>query len=406
MNHSPTPWNADELDIFDGNAEKVTTTFWGDYDDDVNAANAVHIARCVNFCGETNADMLDAFTLADVIKRIDAMNEQLLALHTNILIKARLDESYSERTDRMFWLQEESEKWLREHGHDPGAIYHNWEDHQACRDCGNANRHCVCDLADPIEEEVSDRDGAEAQFESWLTDGDESDHGLVLKYVSQDELDLANREILALDEDRRQLAAESYLDQWHEIYQDVIADDPDADLGGMEDYHDGTDGDCDEDDAPALTLRPDSNKHYALNPDSTNVWIIVDTLAVNIVRADEGVSVDIFPTDQKTDDSLAGTWAMWDEGKKDVPEEVELTRYYATERLIDSVWTLCYEVTDADNRIIKIISFDRENPIGYTQEKTLPTCRLHELNNRTVYQATIAEILYVVENPAHVFSYS
>tara|TARA_R110001583_G_scaffold52147_6_gene162186 strand:+ start:650 stop:1456 length:807 start_codon:yes stop_codon:yes gene_type:complete len=88
---------------------------------------------------------------------------------------------------------------------------------------------------------------------------------------------------------------------------------------------------------------------------------------------------------------------------------------YATKRLIDSVWTMGYEIKD-DMAVIH--SYDRENPIGYEQEKSLPQVSVKESAGRIVTSVVINENYdpfrmdhskggkeYVVANPKFVFSY-
>lgn len=87
---------------------------------------------------------------------------------------------------------------------------------------------------------------------------------------------------------------------------------------------------------------------------------------------------------------------------------------YATNRLIDSVWTMAYEIKD--NHVI-IHSYDRDNAIGYEQEKNLPQFSMIEGDKRIVTGVIISEeyqafrrdmddgIEYTVANPKFVFSY-
>lgn len=89
---------------------------------------------------------------------------------------------------------------------------------------------------------------------------------------------------------------------------------------------------------------------------------------------------------------------------------------YATQRLIDSVWTVGYEIKDD---MVVIHSYDRDNPIGYEKERELPQALLMEDDDRTVTSIFINEEYdhfrmdhskggkeYVVANPKHVFSYN
>lgn len=101
----------------------------------------------------------------------------------------------------------------------------------------------------------------------------------------------------------------------------------------------------------------------------------------------------------------------------------------ATERLIDSVWTVEYEIVSDEDRYARqpkstkyarILNFNREDPEGYEKEKELPRCNLIEGDDRTVialvispydsfkYRASMTESeaeFYLVVNPKHVFSY-
>ena len=96
---------------------------------------------------------------------------------------------------------------------------------------------------------------------------------------------------------------------------------------------------------------------------------------------------------------------------------------YATKRLIDAVWTVGY--MEAEGGVV-IVSYDRENPIGYKSEATLPTATLKEDGERTVVGLTLYPKVrsslgvwpggdiepghhgttHKVLNPRHVFSYS
>lgn len=89
---------------------------------------------------------------------------------------------------------------------------------------------------------------------------------------------------------------------------------------------------------------------------------------------------------------------------------------YATKRLIDSVWTMGYEIQD---NMVVIHSYDRENPVGYKQERELPQVSLIENDARLVTSVFINDKNdpfrldhskggeeYTVANPKHVFSYN
>jgi hypothetical protein len=90
----------------------------------------------------------------------------------------------------------------------------------------------------------------------------------------------------------------------------------------------------------------------------------------------------------------------------------------ATERMIDSVWTVEYEVVGENEA--KILAFNREDPEGYEKERELPRCNLAEAGDRTVVGLTISPYesfrygasmtypeskFYKVVNPKYIFSY-
>lgn len=96
---------------------------------------------------------------------------------------------------------------------------------------------------------------------------------------------------------------------------------------------------------------------------------------------------------------------------------MENSRLVATRRLIDSVWTLVYELVEPGK--IKIIAHDRQNPIGYEKERELKQYVLREDEDRNIIEVGIseyqqlelltlekAESIFEVINPQYVFSYS
>lgn len=90
-----------------------------------------------------------------------------------------------------------------------------------------------------------------------------------------------------------------------------------------------------------------------------------------------------------------------------------MTIQYATERLIDSVWTMEFKIVDGK---AEILSFNRTNKKGNDEETQLPQLRVHEDEKRIVRKITIApfehyrkdfsdgQVLEVL-NPKHIFSY-
>lgn len=90
----------------------------------------------------------------------------------------------------------------------------------------------------------------------------------------------------------------------------------------------------------------------------------------------------------------------------------------ATERLIDSVWTLSYVILSYN--LIEIIGYNREDPEGYKKEHDLPQCHVVEDPQRNIVKVFIrntfdafswvnaenCDITYSVSNPKFVFDYS
>lgn len=90
----------------------------------------------------------------------------------------------------------------------------------------------------------------------------------------------------------------------------------------------------------------------------------------------------------------------------------------ATKRLIDTVWTLEYEIVDEN--CIKILSYTNQDKEGYEKEKQLPRCELEETKDRIVTGVWIKSFVpfeytmvkdkkakkYQVTNPRFVFNYT
>lgn len=89
----------------------------------------------------------------------------------------------------------------------------------------------------------------------------------------------------------------------------------------------------------------------------------------------------------------------------------------ATQRLIDSVWTLQYE--QIDESTIKILQYDRTTDVGYERERELEQCSLVEEIGRVVThvrfrpyrnfstfvtEETMTREMKVI-NPKYIFSY-
>ena len=89
----------------------------------------------------------------------------------------------------------------------------------------------------------------------------------------------------------------------------------------------------------------------------------------------------------------------------------------ATKRLIDSVWTLEFEVLNENE--VKILKYSRDDKEGYDNERILPQCRVVEDDDRNAISVLIrdkydafewvdeknCDKTYKVANVMHIFSY-
>jgi len=89
----------------------------------------------------------------------------------------------------------------------------------------------------------------------------------------------------------------------------------------------------------------------------------------------------------------------------------------ATHRLIDSVWTVEYNVVSPTE--VEIIKFTREDQEGYDKERKLPQCSVIEDDKRTFVQLLVRDKFesfkwvnkdncdhtYTVINPRYIFNY-
>lgn len=63
-------------------------------------------------------------------------------------------------------------------------------------------------------------------------------------------------------------------------------------------------------------LKEEGENDYILPEGNRDCWIIIDEIAVNIIRTDEGVVVDFHPAHNRTGEyCLAGTYAFFGEAK-------------------------------------------------------------------------------------------
>lgn len=89
----------------------------------------------------------------------------------------------------------------------------------------------------------------------------------------------------------------------------------------------------------------------------------------------------------------------------------------ATHRLIDSVWTVEYNIVSPTE--VEILRFSREDPEGYQKERELPQCQVVENEKRDFVGLLVRDKFdsfewvnlgncdhqYVVVNVKHVFDY-
>lgn len=79
-------------------------------------------------------------------------------------------------------------------------------------------------------------------------------------------------------------------------------------------------------------------------------------------------------------------------------------RLLATQRLIDSVWSMVYEVVDGG---VFIHRYDRENDAGYMLEGKVPKLRVMEDTERNIIAIDLdGKTTYNVVNKKGIFSYS
>ena len=91
----------------------------------------------------------------------------------------------------------------------------------------------------------------------------------------------------------------------------------------------------------------------------------------------------------------------------------------ATERMINSVWTVEYEIVSEGK--VRILAYNRDDKEGYEREKELPRCKIIEDRVRNVVGLRISPVqpfsymsiekdvdseYFDVVNVQHVFSYS
>jgi len=91
----------------------------------------------------------------------------------------------------------------------------------------------------------------------------------------------------------------------------------------------------------------------------------------------------------------------------------------ATERMINSVWTVEYEIVSEGK--VRILAYNRDDEEGYEREKELPRCKIIEDRVRNVVGLRISPVqpfsymsiekdvdseYFDVVNVQHVFSYS
>lgn len=72
---------------------------------------------------------------------------------------------------------------------------------------------------------------------------------------------------------------------------------------------------------PLALVAEGSTDFKMVGPRQSSVYITVENISVYVKRDDEGVSVDLFPLGREMEESLAGTWATYDEAKSEEGED-------------------------------------------------------------------------------------
>lgn len=67
---------------------------------------------------------------------------------------------------------------------------------------------------------------------------------------------------------------------------------------------------------PLALVAEGSTDFKMVSPRQSSVYVTVENISVYIKRDDEGVSVDLFPLGREMEESMAGTWATYDEARQ------------------------------------------------------------------------------------------
>ncbi|MBW4465620.1 MAG: hypothetical protein KME07_09295 [Pegethrix bostrychoides GSE-TBD4-15B] len=64
---------------------------------------------------------------------------------------------------------------------------------------------------------------------------------------------------------------------------------------------------------PVAALQQTADTEYRLNPQYSSCWISIETISVYIRCTDEGVSIDLYPLNNETEEAIVSTYALFSE---------------------------------------------------------------------------------------------
>jgi hypothetical protein len=64
---------------------------------------------------------------------------------------------------------------------------------------------------------------------------------------------------------------------------------------------------------PIAALQQTAETEYVLNPQYSSCWISVQNISVYLCCTDDGVSIDLYPLNNETEEAIASTYALFSE---------------------------------------------------------------------------------------------
>ena len=65
-------------------------------------------------------------------------------------------------------------------------------------------------------------------------------------------------------------------------------------------------------------LRAESEVDYVLKEGHTSCWVTIENISIHIIKTDEGVVTDLYPTGYEDEVAVAGTWLTFAEAAEDI----------------------------------------------------------------------------------------